>query len=1008
MPIKEIGLPLLLLFLFFISGCAATRTLTVQTKAEKTYMAGQYLLYIQQVEKNGIHKNVNSVNQTVSHIENCIKTDRSWSFSLIKYRFELRMYICSLIELGQFDKATKICDQSIYNLNSIKETMLKHYHQKHLADARYNRYSQSQKDEFRHIYDILPRLYLYKGLIFWFTGQRKKSEQYFDIALDLAVNADNHIDNEYEGPNKDAIDSALDATVGKALDILFAAPSYLVDSGPRTKIDVLLEIGNIAYRLHGDYDKALQLFNIATQAVEEINAAHVDVRYFYTIEILKNKIAIYFALGHLKEAQDTLEQYIAITKKPLVRVGKTLFKDSETFRGLISMMYTNGGSLYSLIKEKQKAETYFDEALAIMDKIEPDSSNMIDQFALGNGYVKYGAFFLANQRKYEEALEYINKGICHLEKLLKMNNSKTYYRESILSDVNLESAYLYSAEIYFILCNYDAAVQQANRSLFHSNLHQNDISGARAHTIIGQIKFEQGNIKDAKREFLKALHLIGNKESTENWKLYYYLGKVFEELGDNEGALKYYRMAAEEVEKLWNGRLMNVRKQLSFIGHRLEIFEPLIALLAKQGKHDEVVSYMELSKARTFFDNVLFNQKKQRSDKINLITIDPLRGRQIQRELKDGFAILEFYVGKKSVVGAVITRESIFSKTLAISSDDLKKDIFAYRVVLTGEQPVRGLKGIGLARKPTRRESIDPDEENVGSSLNRLLIKPFEGYLAVGDTVCVVPHGVLHYLPFQAIPIEVQKHGRYTYLINRYKIYYAPSSTIRSAVSRRNTDKISRFLAAGSPPKYKFENPELGTSEKLIYAEQEIQSVSKLFDRKQIYMGTHAKETIIKRDMPHYNTFLFSTHGFLLRSDPVKSFLLFAKDHENDGLLTVEEIEDITINANLVTLSACQSGLVGGYEEMNEREIDTRFPLGDDLVGIQRAILKAGSASVVSTLWNVDDESTMNLIVNFFERYAKRKSKVEALRDAQLTLIDSDKWSHPYYWAPFILSGDWR
>jgi CHAT domain-containing protein len=161
----------------------------------------------------------------------------------------------------------------------------------------------------------------------------------------------------------------------------------------------------------------------------------------------------------------------------------------------------------------------------------------------------------------------------------------------------------------------------------------------------------------------------------------------------------------------------------------------------------------------------------------------------------------------------------------------------------------------------------------------------------------------------------------------------------------------------------------------------------------------------------------------MLESRPLKSNLRFTPSSGDDGRLTVSEIFDLDIKANLVTLSACDTALVRGEWQT--------FPQGDDLVGLSRAFIHAGTPSILASLWKVSDDSTVELMADFY-RNLRDMSKAEALRQAQLRLLGSSagsaagqktakrssstpkrdimpaEWAHPFYWAPFILVGDWK
>lgn len=150
-----------------------------------------------------------------------------------------------------------------------------------------------------------------------------------------------------------------------------------------------------------------------------------------------------------------------------------------------------------------------------------------------------------------------------------------------------------------------------------------------------------------------------------------------------------------------------------------------------------------------------------------------------------------------------------------------------------------------------------------------------------------------------------------------------------------------------------------------------------------------ATESFVKASGGRYRMLHFATHGVFDPANPLGSSLLLAKDKDNDGRLTVAELYRLHLDADLVTLSACETALgsVAG---------------GDDVVGFTRGLLYAGADSIVSSLWKVDDQSTRDLMVAFYSNLGGM-DKAEALRQAQLTVRRAHP--HPYFWAAFMLTG---
>lgn len=133
----------------------------------------------------------------------------------------------------------------------------------------------------------------------------------------------------------------------------------------------------------------------------------------------------------------------------------------------------------------------------------------------------------------------------------------------------------------------------------------------------------------------------------------------------------------------------------------------------------------------------------------------------------------------------------------------------------------------------------------------------------------------------------------------------------------------------------------------------------------------------------------FATHGQFNPDSPLKSALLLAPDSESNGMLTADKLYSLKLDADLVTLSACETGL-------------SKIANGDDLVGLTRGFLYAGCNSIVASLWKVDDLATATLMVDFYSGL-NRMNKQQALRTAQL--MTKKKYAHPYYWASFQLTG---
>lgn len=184
-------------------------------------------------------------------------------------------------------------------------------------------------------------------------------------------------------------------------------------------------------------------------------------------------------------------------------------------------------------------------------------------------------------------------------------------------------------------------------------------------------------------------------------------------------------------------------------------------------------------------------------------------------------------------------------------------------------------------------------------------------------------------------------------------------------------------------------NPDLNDARMdLPGAEQEADQIGALLKATPL-LRKQATETTVKARGGQVSRLHFATHGAFDTENVLDSALILVPDAADDGRLTVAEIYHLQLNADLVTLSACETGL---------GKVNT----GDDVVGLTRSFLYAGASSVVSSLWQVEDKSTALLMTTFYQNL-KSMDKREALANAQMTVMK--QYKQPFYWAAFQLTG---
>ena len=263
----------------------------------------------------------------------------------------------------------------------------------------------------------------------------------------------------------------------------------------------------------------------------------------------------------------------------------------------------------------------------------------------------------------------------------------------------------------------------------------------------------------------------------------------------------------------------------------------------------------------------------------------------------------------------------------------------------------------------------------------------------------ILPTGRLGIIPFEALLTKEAGNSDYKtlpYLVKKYHVQYEFSAGLMldKAKEKRAQEQPSIFLCA--PVSF----PEKDNLNDLPGTAAEVNQISGLFGAKQysskLFTGRDANETLIKSGtLKQYNYLHLATHGVVDENNPELSrIFLQASSEAEDGNLFAGEIYNLQLNANLVTLSACQTGL-------------GKISKGEGVIGLSRALVYAGARNIIVSFWSVADESTAVLMKDFYAELLDKPSATlsEDLRNAKLKLISKDTYASPYYWAPFVLIG---
>jgi len=426
----------------------------------------------------------------------------------------------------------------------------------------------------------------------------------------------------------------------------------------------------------------------------------------------------------------------------------------------------------------------------------------------------------------------------------------------------------------------------------------------------------------------------------------------------------------------------------------------------------------------------------------------PLTGEEIRRKLLDDqTALLEYALGDDRSYLWMVTPQKIVSYELPPRAviESAAKRAYAFlvtRQTLSASDPKLYERALARAKKADEQYWVEAKE------LSRMLISPVAAELK-GQRLIIVSDGALQHLPFGALPLPSEARGKsgangparqapepLTPMIANHEIITLPSASMLAELRNESGDRrpASKTIAVIANPVFSLQDGRftgdkrqeskqsppsdraadlsrawqsgggVGDIPQLYFSDMEGNEIIKLVppESRLLATGFDASHSLIESQvLGDYRIIHFATHGLLNSDHPELSGLILSlyapSGAKVDGFLRMHEIYNLRLSADLVVLSACQTG-VG-------KEIK-----GEGLVALTRGFMYAGARRVVASLWKVDDASTAALMQDFYRCLLKEgRSPADALRQAQLKIMKrNQRWSSPYYWAAFILQGEYR
>jgi CHAT domain-containing protein/Tfp pilus assembly protein PilF len=808
--------------------------------------------------------------------------------------------------------------------------------------------------------------------------------------------------------------------VQKALDIYNECLPIRRALGDRSgEANMLHAIGLCYWRL-GEMQKALDNYNEALQIKRALGDRRQEAN------ILHNIGSIYRSLGEEQKALDKYNEALQSTPTVGDRSG-----DAATLNNI--------GEVYQSLGETQKALEKHNEALQIFRTVGDRRGEAAALKDIGVVYKSLGETQKALE-KYNEALPIFRTVGDRSEEAAALNNI---------------------GEVYRSLGELQKALDKFNEALSLRRV-VGDRNGEAVTLLgIGRVEKKGGNLTQARRTIeqaigiiesartniasqeLRASYLASRQQFYESYidvlmqmhkqapaAAFDALALAVSERARARSLLELLKEARADIRQGVDGSLLERERSLQ---QRLNARAAAqVSLLNRKHTPEQADAAAKEIDAIAAEYEELQSQIRARSPRYAALTQpQPLGLTEIQQQaLDEDTLLLEFALGEKRSYLWLVSQRSIDSYELPPRAEV--------------EAAARRVYELGAAR-PKRGTPPDPQFIAQARTLSRILLGPVASRLG-GKRLVIVAPGALSYLPFAALPAPEDKDrpvGDYEPLIAKHEVVSIPSASVLSVIRREmaGRQRAAKSVAVLADPVFESSDPRLASAKngkssgetpaapaadeelsgvtrairtmnfsdaragftRLAFSRQEAESIIALTPK-----GTGLKATdfsasralAISRQLSQYRILHFATHGLLNSERPELSGLVFSLiDQEGkpqDGFLRLHEIYNLQLNADLIVLSACETGL--------GKEIK-----GEGLIGLTRGFMYSGAPRVVASLWNVDDLATAELIKLFYQRMLKDGMPAgAALRAAQLEMSRQKRWASPYFWAGFVLHGEWK
>jgi CHAT domain-containing protein len=846
-------------------------------------------------------------------------------------------------------------------------------------------------------------------------GQKSKALEYFNEALRLYRLTDDWLFEVQTLPLVSALQSSL-GQASEALATARAAVARAKEKGARDWEAYGEFAVGAAYTAIGNLEAAAAAYERALQFLKGQNDGSGEAT------ALNNLGQIYTMRGKFDLALDHFER------------AKKLAESSNELK-LAAYATNNLGAIYARRGETLTAFRHFKAALDFAVAHKDKSLEATVLLSLADSYFfinspnyslnllkDAAAAFAAVQEPGHESAALINLAYMYTS-LKRYQEALDLLRPLLASRSKAEDAVHQGYVLkgmgyaYHYMGDYDKALQHYAEAFAKLEAAGDDNGMEDLYAAWGMTAVAKGDDQKAEELYIKGLSLARTTGIRQSQPFFLArLGLLREKQGNLAQAESYYDQGIAASESLRSAaHLEEIKTLVGMLA--AEVFSPAILLKFKLGKWAAAFELAERSRARTFLDQLnnvhidirkgadpalvdqeqavrfemrlleeklnkerrdnprseaaglmaatlkekeeayaalLLRLKASNPDYAELQSYAPIPLKEIQHLLGPQTTLVSYYVAAEKTLAFVVGADSFQAVEIPVKEADLRATINWFR-------DFASLR--------------DPQPESL-TQLHAWLIAPIRQHLKTTQVI-IVPHGILHYVPFAALT-----DGR-RYFGDEHTIYHLPSASTLPTLRRRARPIGQRVLAVSQS-----QAPGLAL---LHYTNEEASGVAQLYGTQPLLTGRATRAEFLKR-ASLANVLHIAAHAELNASSPLFSRIRLAPASDDGGAIEVREIYGMDLSrTSLVALSACETQL-GARSK------------GDDIVGLNRAFIYAGAASVIASLWTVDDAATSVLMKSFYGHLRQGKSKAAALQAAQAAT--RKQYPHPYYWAAFVLTGD--